>query len=316
MPLWHPLLAATPTGGPSTIRRPFGVNVRSTPHVLQIVDGTWDSLSTSLFLPINGQLSAINDTVSDNSPIKWLTLAFLRNVNVDVSDNTFSEDVDFVLIKNGVLVQTFFTIPAGAAGEGQYRRIGFTPFQNDDIVSYGFVTSSPPTGEIIMTCTAEIQYGQGAVTDLRGDEKRIVIAAPVVSIGGLENYPGSRIFPQGSFQSPSSSGNENENKVWTAYREMFTGEWIFQQTRQTGNKPNMQISFHINGALRFTIAVADNDFTVHVVKLVEETFPGSGIFVPIKLEIGDTIEYRVSGWLGFPTLPRRDFMNVFWVDLL
>ena len=317
MPLWHPLLAATPTGGPSTIRRPFGVNVRTTPHILSIVNGTWDSLATSLNLPFNGQLVDINNTTSDNSTLRWLTLAFLRSVNVQISDNTYDQDVDFVLVRNGVIVRNFFTILAGAAGEGSYRRIQFIPLQNDDTVSYAFVTGgTPPNGQIVFQCTADVQYGQGAVTNIEGNSKRIVISSPAVEVGGLANKPVLRFNPQANFNAAVGSGNESDSKRWTAYQDMFLGEWHIQQTRETGILASTDVQFLINGVVRFTQNLAQGDTSLHVTPLTEETFPGSGVIVPIRLFEGDTVEYLNPSWAGEPTLPRREFMNYFWADLL
>lgn len=317
MPLWHPLLAATPTGGPSTIRRPFGVNVRTTPHILSIVNGTWEPLATSVNLPINGQLINLTNGLADNAPLRWLTLAFLRSINVQISDNTYDQDVDFVLVRNGVIVRTFFTILAGAAGEGSYRRIQFTPFQNDDVVHFAFVTgATPPNGQIVFQCVSDIQYGQGSVTDIEGDSKRIVISSPAVEVGGLANKPTFRFFPQANFNAATGSGNESDNKEWTAYEDMFLGEWHIQQTRETGTLAATSVQFAINGVARFTQVLAENDFTLHVTPLTEETFPGSGVFVPIRLFEGDRVQYINPSWAGEPTLPRREFMNYFWADLL
>lgn len=316
MPLWHPLLAATPSGGPSLIRRPFSMNSRNNPTMMQIVSGIWNSLSSSLLLPINGQLVDINDVTSANSPVRIINLSFMKLIKLDVADNTYNLDVDFVIIKNGQLLKTLFTISAGAAGNGQYSSINFIPMQNDDTFSYGFISSSNPTGGIVMTCNTEIQYGQGAITDIRGDEKEMVISNPNVSIGGITNKPQDRLCPMLTFRSNIASGNTNEQKPYTFYKDAFLDRWFFQQTRETGSLVNMTIRFRINNTVRFSLVVADNDFSLRTTLLTEETFPGSGVFVPIKVEEDDTVQYSIDSWAGETTNPIREFNTYFTFNQL
>lgn len=316
MPLWHPLLAATPSGGASLIRKPFSMNSRNNPTQMQIVEGLWGSLATSIFLPINGQLINLNDTVSDNAAIRVINLSFLKLIRMEVTDNTYNLDVDFAIIKNGQLLETLFTISAGVAGEGSYQAIRFIPMQNDDTFSYAFITSGVPTGGIVMTATTEIQYGQGALSDIRGDEKEMVISNPNVSIGGVTNKPQDRLSPMLTFRSNIASGNTDEFKVYTVYKTLFLDRWWFQQTRSTGSLANMSIRFRINNVVRFTFVVPDNDFTLREVPLTEETFPGSGVFVPIKLEPDDTIDYSIDSWLGETTNPIREFNTYFTFNQL
>lgn len=311
MPLWHPLLAATPTGGPSVVRRPFGINVRTSPTMLVIANGTWDSLSTSLNLPLNGQLVDINDTTSANSVVRTTSLSFIRNIKLEVYDNTYDQDVDFVLFKNGLLFDTLFTIDSGAAGEGTYSTLRFIPMQNDDTWSYGFITSTPPNGQIVLACTTDIQYGQGAITDIRGDSNHMVFANAEISVGGLANINTTRYAPMTTFVAGQLSGNESEFKEFTAYRRMSLGTWFLEQTRSTGSLANLSVSFEINGVIRFTFVIADNETILREQPLVVETFPGSGVFVPIILEIDDTVCFRAAGWAGEPTNPIREFMTGF-----
>lgn len=311
MPLWHPLLAATPSGGPSIIRRPFGINARTSPTMLVIADGNWDSLSTSLNLPLNGQLIDINDTLSANAPVRITSLSFIRFIKLEVSDNIYDQDVDFVLFKNGTLFQTLFTISAGAAGEGSYTATRFIPMQNDDVWSYGFITSVVPNGQIVLSCTTDIQYGQGAITNIRGDSNHMVFSSPEIGVGGLANRNLTRYAPMTTFVASQLSGNESEFKEFTAYRRMSLGNWFFEQTRSTGSLATMLVRFLINGVVRFTLSIANNETILRETPLTVETFPGSGVFVPIILEIDDTVSYQVDGWAGEATNPIREFMTGF-----
>ena len=314
MPLWHPLLAATPTGGPSFVRRPFGVNVLTSPHTLVVTNGTWDSVATSLNVPINGQLININDTTSLNSIVNWISLAFFRSVNLEVTENNYNQDVDFVLVRDGVIFRNLFTIPAGATGEQQYRTVNFVPLENGHTYTYALVAGAAPTGNMIFQVTTDIQYGQGNVENIRGDSKTVVFSNPKVSFGGGASEPLTRFTPMANFQ--SSIGNEGERKDLQIYRPMFLQRWKLQQTRSTGALETMTVRFLINGVVRFTLLIGDNDFVQRDVPLSVETFPGSGVFVPIKVEVGDTIGYQIDAYSGEPTNPIREFMTNFSAEIL
>ncbi len=315
MPLWDPLLAATPTGGPSLIRRPFGIFANSTPHIMNISNGIWGATGTSVNLPIQGQLIDFNNTVSDNSPVDWISLAFIRGIFLKVTENNYNVDVDFVLFRNGTLFKNLFTIPAGAAGEQPYKTENFLPLQNGESWSYGLIAPSVPTGNMIFTCTTNIQYAQGNPTvPPSGDENEVIVTSGERNHGGLANQPLTRICPMTNFS--GSFGNEGEERIFTVYRKMFLQKWIFQQISRNGNLQTLTVRFLINGTVAFTLAIDIDDFTVHEVPLTVETFPGSGTFVPILVDVDDTIGYLVDSWAGEVTLPRRRFIQTFYAELL